>query len=77
MNIDRPARKIRLPWQNREDLLPKDDETQVSRRVPFLNFLPLTVKNPFIAMMAEFAGTFMFLVGMPTISPIYTAATQK
>jgi aquaporin related protein len=27
-----------------------------------LNFLPLAVKNHFIAMMSEFAGTFLFLL---------------
>jgi aquaporin rerated protein, other eukaryote len=62
MNVDRPARSIRLPWQNRRHKLPKDNETQVSRRVPLLGFLPLPVKNHFIAMMAEFTGTFMFLL---------------
>ena len=34
----------------------------VSRRVPFLGILPLSAKNHFVAMMAEFAGTFMFLL---------------
>ena len=62
MNIDRPARSIRLPWQNRKAKLPSDRETQVSRRVPLIGFLPLSAKNHFIAMMAEFAGTFMFLL---------------
>ena len=62
MNIDRPARTIRLPWKDRKELLPRDDETIVSRRVPLPAFLPKSVKNHFIAMMAEFAGTFMFLL---------------
>ena len=61
MNIDRPARGIRLPWQNRKDKLPNENETLVSRRVPLLGVLPLAAKNHFIAMMAEFTGTFMFL----------------
>jgi aquaporin rerated protein, other eukaryote len=62
MNVDRPARTIRLPWKNRKEQLPNEDETQVSRRVPLLGFLPLGVKNHFVAMMAEFAGTFLFLL---------------
>jgi aquaporin related protein len=62
MNVDRPARKIRLPWQKRAHILPDDSETQVSRRVPFLGFLPLAVKNHFVAMSGEFAGTFLFLL---------------
>jgi aquaporin related protein len=62
MNVDRPARKIRLPWKNREAMLPNEDETMVSRRVPFMRHLPLSFKNHFIAMMGEFAGTFLFLL---------------
>jgi aquaporin rerated protein, other eukaryote len=62
MNIDRPTRGVRLPWQNRKQQLPKDDETLVSRRVPLLGRLPLNVKNHAVAVLAEFAGTFMFLL---------------
>lgn len=62
MNVDRPARGFRLPWQNRQAKLPADNETFVSRRVPLVGFLPLAIKNHFVAMMAEFAGTFMFLL---------------
>jgi aquaporin rerated protein, other eukaryote len=62
MNVDRPARQIRLPWQKRKDVLPGENETVVSRRVPLLSIFPLSVKNHFVAMMAEFAGTFMFLL---------------
>ncbi|KAJ9607999.1 Aquaporin-1 [Cladophialophora chaetospira] len=62
MNVDRPARRIVLPWQKREELLPKENETIVSRRVPFLGFLPLTLKNHLVAMMGEFVGTFLFLL---------------
>lgn len=62
MNVDRPARRIRAPWKSRDDILPNEDETMVSRRVPLLKFLPLAVKNHFIAMMSEFAGTFLFLL---------------
>lgn len=62
MNVDRPARQLRLPWHNRKKQLPSDSETQVSRRVPLLNILPLAVKNHFVAMSAEFTGTFLFLL---------------
>jgi len=62
MNIDRPGRRIRLPWNRRKDILPEDDETVVSRRVPLVHNLPLSVKNHFVAMMAELAGTFLFLL---------------
>ncbi|KAL6251456.1 Aquaporin-1 [Rhinocladiella similis] len=62
MNVDRPGRKVRLPWKNREAILPDDDETMVSRRLPLIGHLPLSLKNHFIAMMGEFAGTFLFLL---------------
>ncbi|KAK5021538.1 Aquaporin-1 [Exophiala sideris] len=62
MNVDRPARRIRLPWKNRNDILPNEEETTVSRRVPLLGFLPLSIKNHFVAMIGEFAGTFLFLL---------------
>ncbi|EXJ58633.1 aquaporin rerated protein, other eukaryote [Cladophialophora yegresii CBS 114405] len=62
MNVDRPARRIRLPWQRRESILPNEDETLVSRRVPLFNFLPLGVKNHLVAMLGEFVGTFLFLL---------------
>jgi aquaporin related protein len=62
MNVDRPARQIRFPWQSRKKLLPDDSETQISRRVPLLGIFPLWVKNHFVAMSGEFAGTFLFLL---------------
>jgi aquaporin rerated protein, other eukaryote len=62
MNVDRPTRGIRLPWKSRRAQQANDDETMVSRRVPLVSKLPLTIKNHFIAVMAEFAGTFMFLL---------------
>ena len=33
----------------------------VSKRLPFLGFLPDSVRNHFVAMLGEFAGTFLFL----------------
>lgn len=62
MNVDRPGRSFRLPWQKRSEVVPHDNETQVSRRIPLLGFLPLSLKNHFIAMMGEFVGTFLFLL---------------
>lgn len=41
--------------------MPDEHESMVSRRIPLVQHLPLALKNHFIAMMAEFAGTFMFL----------------
>ena len=35
--------------------------TTQRKRVPYLNFLPDVVRNHFIAMCGEFAGTFLFL----------------
>ena len=61
-NVDRPARQIRLPWQKGESIPPNESETFATRRVPMLSFLPLKVKNHFVAMMGEFAGTFLFLL---------------
>lgn len=62
MNVDRPGRTFRLPWKSRSTVVPLDTETQVSRRIPLLGFLPLPIKNHFIAMMGEFVGTFLFLL---------------
>jgi aquaporin rerated protein, other eukaryote len=61
MNIDRPGRRIRLPWQRRKDVVAQEGESVVSRRVPLLGFLPVHVKNHFVAFLAEFTGTFLFL----------------
>ena len=62
MNVDRPARGIRVPWKKREDQLPHPNETTVSRRVPFLDFLPPKIKGHVVACAGEFVGTFMFLL---------------
>lgn len=77
MNVDRPARKIRLPWERRECLLPNDNETVVSRRVPLLNFLPLSLKNHLVAMMGEFVGTFLFLLFALGGTNVVNAAPQE
>jgi aquaporin related protein len=62
MNVDRPGRSLRIPWKKRSENMPSDNETQVSRRIAFLGFLPLDIKNHFVAMMGEFVGTFLFLL---------------
>ncbi|KAH6654454.1 aquaporin [Truncatella angustata] len=65
MNVDRPGRRIRLPWESRSKVAARDrddDATLVSRRVPLAKHLPPGVKNHFVAMMSEFVGTFMFLL---------------
>ena len=62
MNVDRPGRSLRMPWKKRSENMPGDHETQVSRRIAFLGFLPLDIKNHFVAMMGEFVGTFLFLL---------------
>ncbi|ETS76371.1 hypothetical protein PFICI_11758 [Pestalotiopsis fici W106-1] len=64
MNVDRPGRRIRMPWESRSntDVRPRDDSsTLVSRRmrIPFLHG---DAKNHFVAMLAEFVGTFLFLL---------------
>ncbi|KAI0168454.1 aquaporin-like protein [Pestalotiopsis sp. NC0098] len=64
MNVDRPGRRMRMPWEPREkvDVHRRDDtSTLVSRRVK-LPFLQGAAKNHFVAMLAEFVGTFLFLL---------------
>lgn len=62
MNVDRPARGLRVPWKSREQQLPSDRETTVSRRVPLLNILPTSIKAHVVACAGEFVGTFLFLL---------------
>lgn len=64
MNVDRPGRRMRMPWESRDkvDVHRRDDtSTLVSRRVR-LPFLQGAAKNHFVAMLAEFVGTFLFLL---------------
>ncbi|MCJ1474562.1 hypothetical protein MMC13_003221 [Lambiella insularis] len=49
-----------LPGRKRANTA-DDVKSRISNRLPFLNFLPNAARNHFIAMMGEFAGTFMFL----------------
>ncbi|KAL5117166.1 Aquaporin-1 [Pleosporales sp. CAS-2024a] len=62
MNVDRPTRTIRKPWQNRRAQIPNRREKHVERRVPGLDFLPKAVKGHIVACVGEFVGTFMFLL---------------
>lgn len=62
MNVDRPARGIRLPWKNRRAQLPSSSESSVARRIPLLSLLPLSFKGHIVACAGEFVGTFLFLL---------------
>lgn len=62
MNVDRPARNIRVPWKNRKHQLPARHEKHVERRLSFLDFLPTKIKGHLVACVGEFVGTFMFLL---------------
>jgi aquaporin related protein len=62
MNVDRPARGIRIPWKSRIHQLPHRHEHHVARRLPFLDWLPIAVKGHIVACVGEFVGTFMFLL---------------
>ena len=62
MNVDRPARGVVWPWQNRKEKIPSDKETTVSRRVPLISSLPPTIKGHVVACSGEFVGTFLFLL---------------
>jgi aquaporin related protein len=62
MNVDRPARGLRIPWKSRHQQLPHHNEKHVARRLHFLDFLPAKVKGHIVACVGEFVGTFMFLL---------------
>jgi aquaporin related protein len=62
MNVDRPARGLRVPWKSRASQLPHRHEKHVARRLHILNFLPVAVKGHIVACVGEFVGTFMFLL---------------
>ncbi|KAL8923327.1 MAG: hypothetical protein Q9208_004727 [Pyrenodesmia sp. 3 TL-2023] len=47
------------------------------RKVPFLDFLPNAVRNHFIAMAGEFAGTFLFLFFAFTGTQVANSQTQS
>ncbi|KAK5113167.1 hypothetical protein LTR85_010985 [Meristemomyces frigidus] len=57
MNINKPSdRFLSLPGFKR-----RPDNGKTELRLPFFGFLPNKYRNHFIAMMGEFAGTFLFL----------------
>lgn len=62
MNVDRPARKFRLPWQRRRDVIPSNRDAKTVQRAHFLNFLPRAIRGHVVACAGEFVGTFMFLL---------------
>jgi aquaporin related protein len=62
MNIDRPTRGIRVPWQSRRHQRPHHSERLVERRLAVLDSLPPSVKGHTVACIGEFVGTFMFLL---------------
>tara|TARA_R110002003_G_scaffold143_1_gene13209 strand:- start:11685 stop:12773 length:1089 start_codon:yes stop_codon:yes gene_type:complete len=62
MNVDRPARGLRVPWKTRKHQLPNRNERHVERRLWVLDFLPKTVRGHIVACVGEFVGTFMFLL---------------
>ncbi|MCJ1413833.1 hypothetical protein MMC32_000158 [Xylographa parallela] len=50
-----------VPGRKRRIRTTDETASKISNRLPYLNFLPNAARNHFIAMMGEFAGTFMFL----------------
>ncbi|MCJ1431601.1 hypothetical protein MMC27_000956 [Xylographa pallens] len=50
-----------LPGRKRRIRTTDETASKLSNRLPYLDFLPNAARNHFIAMMGEFAGTFMFL----------------
>jgi aquaporin related protein len=61
MNINQPAHApfVVLPMSNRRTL--DRDETPPPRRLPGLNWMADPARNHLVAMIGEFAGTFLFL----------------
>ena len=51
-----------MPWRSRTEALNTGKPNgNMKPSVPLINKLPLGIKNHFVAMLAEFIGTFMFL----------------
>ena len=60
MNINNPSsRWVSLPGMKDHPDIP--GETRKELRLPLIGFLPNKIRNHFIAMAGEFAGTFLFL----------------
>jgi aquaporin related protein len=63
MNVDRPARGLRVPWKSRLSQLPHHHEHHVARHLPFpFTRLSKNVKGHVVACVGELVGTFMFLL---------------
>lgn len=62
MNIDRPTRGLRNPLKSRRAQQAASAEKTIARRIPYLQFLPITVKGHIVACAGEFVGTFLFLL---------------
>lgn len=61
MNINTPQQEgFALPGLHGRRQSTRNPSTY-SNRIPFLNFLPRSFRNHFVAMSGEFAGTFLFL----------------
>lgn len=71
MNVDRPGRHVRLPWESRTAIKVRSqasgslDDGSTLRPppclIPILSRCPKTLKNHLVAMLSEFVGTFLFL----------------
>ena len=60
MNINSPSDHwVNLPGMKHKPYDP--DRPRKELRLPLIGFLPNKVRNHFVAMMGEFAGTFLFL----------------
>ncbi|KAH6658443.1 aquaporin [Truncatella angustata] len=64
MNVDRPGRRIRFPWEARSEVAPRSaaDKKLFSRRIPVIKHMSPSSKNHFVAALSEFVGTFLFLL---------------
>ena len=79
MNIDKPSsRLINLPGMKRHLTEPN---TKHELRFPGIGFLSNKIRNHFIAMMGEFAGTFLFLffafAGTQTVNNLASTTTAS
>lgn len=71
MNVDAPGRGISLPFMKA-----RDRNGPYERRLPGFEWLPNKVRNHFIAMVGEFAGTFMFLFFAFSATQVANASTS-
>lgn len=60
MNINKPSENIALPGRHKK-YAETDEELHQARKIPLVNKLPTALRNHLVAMIGEFAGTFMFL----------------